>query len=166
MISQLAFTENLILSYQYWTKLPLFMNEIVDWQALDQETLLQHQIQLLQTTQTIVLAHGTELDPILRVGNQAALKLWEMDEQQFLCTPSRKTAEPDNQEKRQELLKQTQKDGFVENYHGIRISSSGRKFRIEKVTIWNVLDLRGKGQLIGQGATFRDWCYVGNSPLR
>ena len=42
----------------------------------------------------VVVAHGTQSDPILCYANQAALELWETDMETLLRMPSRKTAEP------------------------------------------------------------------------
>lgn len=45
--------------------------------------------------------------------------------------------------------------GYVTDYSGIRISSSGRRFSIKGATLWNVLD--DDGVLHGQAATFSEW---------
>ncbi|MGK7883316.1 MAG: MEKHLA domain-containing protein, partial [Crocosphaera sp.] len=41
----------------------------------------------------IVASHGTQPDPILNYGNQKALDIWELTWEEFIQTPSRKTAE-------------------------------------------------------------------------
>lgn len=103
----------------------------------------------------VVVSHGTEPDPILNYGNQAALELWEMDLPTLLRTPSRLTAEPVHRDERARLLKRTARDGFVDDYSGIRITATGRRFRINRATVWNLLD--AAGQSAGQAATFSDW---------
>jgi hypothetical protein len=45
--------------------------------------------------------------------------------------------------------------GFIENYSGIRISKRGRRFRIDKATVFNLLD--PAGHYLGQAATFAAW---------
>ena len=40
-------------------------------------------------------------------------------------------------------------------YTGVRISSTGRRFRIKEVTVWNVTD--ADARFLGQGATFAHW---------
>ncbi|MBP1994228.1 MEKHLA domain-containing protein [Paenibacillus eucommiae] len=103
----------------------------------------------------IVLSHGTEADPVLYYGNYAALKLWEMDWQQFTSTPSRLTAEPMEREDRVRFLAQVTQYGYVSNYTGIRISSTGRRFYIKQATVWNLVDEAGLYQ--GQAATFSQY---------
>lgn len=97
-------------------------------------------------------------DPILNYGNRTALILWEMDWPSFTQTPGRKTAEPMERAQREEFLKTVEKNGFIDHYSGIRISSKGRRFKIERATVWNLLDENGK--YCGQAATFNQWQYL------
>ncbi len=106
----------------------------------------------------VVVSHGTEADPILNYGNQAALALWEMSWEELTRTPSRLTAEMPNREERARLLEIVARDGFVENYSGVRISKSGRRFRISGATIWNLLTADGKP--CGQAAMFDHWEFL------
>jgi hypothetical protein len=103
----------------------------------------------------IVVSHGTEADPVLSYGNAAALRLWEMDWAAFVQTPSRLTAEPVHRDERTRLLERTSRDGYVDDYAGIRISRSGKRFRIEQAIVWNLVD--GDGHRRGQAATFDRW---------
>jgi hypothetical protein len=103
----------------------------------------------------VVVSHGTEADPVLNYGNAAALCLWEMDHAAFVRTPSRLTAEPLHRDERARLLDRTRRDGYVDDYAGIRISRSGRRFRIEQAIVWNLADERGVHR--GQAATFDRW---------
>jgi MEKHLA domain len=102
-----------------------------------------------------VLSHGCEPDPILNYGNQTALTLWEMNWQDFTVMPSRLTAEPELREGRSQLLTQAKQQGYLTDYEGVRISSTGRRFLIRKATIWRVFD--EAGQVSGQAATFDNW---------
>jgi 2-methylisocitrate lyase-like PEP mutase family enzyme len=106
----------------------------------------------------VVVAHGTESDPILDYANRAALTLWETNLATLLSTPSRMTAEPVHREERARLLERTARDGFVDDYRGIRISLRGNRFRIERATVWNLIGTQGEPA--GQAATFRDWVPV------
>ena len=106
----------------------------------------------------VVVSHGTQADPILNYGNQAALNLWEMDFASLTATPSRMTAEPMHRDERARLLEQTSRDGYVDDYRGVRISSSGKRFQIERAVVWNLFD--EQGQHAGQAATFTDWYYL------
>ncbi len=113
---------------------------------------------LLYAAPFVVVSHGTESDPVLNYGNQVALDLWEMDWTTFTQTPSKSTAEPVNQAAREVMMAQAQQQGFIDNYYGVRISSSGRRFEIDRATIWNLTDIQG--QPCGQAATFANWQYL------
>ena len=103
----------------------------------------------------VVVAHGTEPDPVLNYGNFEALKLWEMDWQDFTKTPSRLTAEAPNREERARLLAEVTRRGFIEDYSGVRISKKGTRFRIKRAVVWNLADSQGKA--VGQAAMFSEW---------
>jgi hypothetical protein len=77
---------------------------------------------------------------VFNYGNRAALELFEMSWRDFVALPSRESAEPVNREERRKLLDRVSSHGFVDDYRGVRISSTGRRFRIEEATVWNVLD--------------------------
>lgn len=103
----------------------------------------------------VVVSHGTEADPILNYGNQRALELWEMNWSDFTQTPSRLTAEPINRLERQQMLQQAATKGYIDNYSGVRISSTGKRFVINQGTIWNLVDRHNNN--CGQAATFSHW---------
>ncbi|MEZ6131054.1 MAG: MEKHLA domain-containing protein [Planctomycetaceae bacterium] len=103
----------------------------------------------------VVVAHGTETDPLLNYGNLTALTLWKLSLNQFLGTPSRETAEPVHRDERAALLERTRQHGFIDDYSGIRISSTGDRFRIHQATVWNVVD--DNDTVIGQAAAFAQW---------
>lgn len=103
----------------------------------------------------VIVSHGTEADPVLNFGNAAALALWEMSWTEFTRTPSRLTAEAPDREKRARLLAAVAERGFIDDYSGVRISKSGRRFRIARATVWNLLTEAGRP--CGQAAMFREW---------
>jgi hypothetical protein len=103
----------------------------------------------------VLVSHGTESDPVLNYGNQAALTLWEMSWDELTHTPSRLTAETPNRQERDRLLATVTRNGFIDDYSGIRISRSGHRFRILQATVWNLLD--DPGNYAGQAAMFSDW---------
>lgn len=107
----------------------------------------------------VIVSHGTEPDPVLNFGNSTALGLWEMSWDEFTRTPSRLTAEPPNRDERARLLAEVTARGFIDDYSGIRISKTGRRFRIERATVWNVTD--ETGVRVGQAATFDRWYPLG-----
>jgi hypothetical protein len=149
-------SEILLTSYQ-----KLLGKELIECsgsRSLEVPAKLSTPAQLLYTAPFVVVSHGIQSDPVLNYGNQVALDLWEMDWAMFTKTPSRSTAEPVNQEARQVVMSQVQQQGFMANYRGVRISSSGRRFEIDRATIWNLTD--SQGQLCGQAATFASWQYL------
>jgi hypothetical protein len=106
----------------------------------------------------VLVAHGTEADPILNYGNAAALALWEMSWAELTRTPSRLTAEAPNREERARLLAAVTARGFMDDYSGIRISKTGRRFRITQATVWNLIDERGACG--GHAAMFARWEFL------
>ena len=103
----------------------------------------------------VLLSHDIGADPLFNYANKAALALFEIEWQQLIRTPSRLSAEPVNQEQRERLLAQVSKSGFISNYQGIRISQTGKRFRIKNAVVWNLFDRVGKYQ--GQAACFSEW---------
>ena len=106
----------------------------------------------------VLVAHGTEADPILNYGNAAALALWEMPWAELTRTPSRLTAEVPDRDERARLLAAVTANGFIDDYAGIRISKTGRRFRIAQATVWNLLD--ESGTFSGQAAMFSRWEFL------
>lgn len=106
----------------------------------------------------VLVSHGTQADPVLNYGNRAALALWEMSWDEFTRTPSRLTAEAPRREERARLLEAVTRNGFIDNYSGIRISKTGRRFEIFRATVWNLVS--GAGEPCGQAATFFEWKFL------
>jgi hypothetical protein len=106
----------------------------------------------------VVVSHGTEADPVLNYGNRAALALWEMSWAELTRTPSRLTAEAPNREERAQLLAAVAQRGFIDDYSGVRISKSGRRFHIARATVWNLLTEDGRP--CGQAAMFDRWEFL------
>lgn len=113
------------------------------------------QAQALFEAPFVVISHGTEAEPILNYGNQAALELWEMTWEQLTSIPSRQTAEPQNRLERARMLALAEEQGYFTGYGGVRVSASGRRFLVMGATVWNVLDHQSRR--IGQAATFSRW---------
>ncbi|HSY20366.1 MAG TPA: MEKHLA domain-containing protein [Candidatus Acidoferrales bacterium] len=106
----------------------------------------------------VQVSHGVEADPVLNYGNATALKLWEMTWEELTRTPSRLTAEAPNREERARLLAAVTANGFIDDYSGIRISKTGRRFRIAQATVWNLVDEGGVYR--GQAAMFSQWEFL------
>ncbi len=103
----------------------------------------------------VIVSHDTQPDPVFNYGNQTALNLWEFDWAHFVKLPSRLSAEPVAQIDRDRLLLEAKNNGYIQNYGGVRISHTGKRFWIENATIWTVTDRYGND--MGQAATFSKW---------
>lgn len=141
-------TQHLLDSYRHWLERDLIAREGTSTE----------QAERLWRAPFVVVSHGTQADPVLNYGNKTALELWEMDIPQLLQTPSRLTAEPMHRDERAHLLERTTNQGYVDDYQGIRISSTGRRFRIRQAIVWNLIG--AGGQRIGQAATFDHWQFL------
>lgn len=102
-----------------------------------------------------IVAHGTEPDPIFYFGNRTALTLFEMDFAAFTQLPSRFSAEPLRREERARLLARVARDGIIEDYAGVRISATGRRFHISNACVWTLTN--AIGEAVGQAAAFAEW---------
>lgn len=109
----------------------------------------------LWTAPLVIVAHDTAPDPIFFFGNRRALALFETTPEDFTAMPSRLSAEAELREERARLMARVTRDGFIDDYSGIRISATGRRFRIHRATVWNLVD--AAGHLHGQAAAFSDW---------
>ena len=141
-------TELLLNSYRHW----------LGHELLDRSGTLAEQAERLWKAPFVVVSHATQSDPVLNYGNQTALDLWELDLDRFCQTPSRLTAEPMHRDERARLLDRTTRNGFVDDYSGIRISSTGRRFFIPRAIVWNLID--ADGRYAGQAATFSEWRFL------
>ncbi|MGR8947419.1 MAG: MEKHLA domain-containing protein [Gammaproteobacteria bacterium] len=111
--------------------------------------------QLIFNADKVVVSHGIEKDPIFNYANRLAMELFEMSWTEFVAMPSRLSAEAPHRDERARLMRTVATQGFIDNYSGVRISKSGKRFMIEAATVWNVTDTDGK--YCGQAATFDRW---------
>ena len=102
-----------------------------------------------------VVAHGTEDVPKFFYGNALALELVALTAERFAGMPSHESAEPANRTERAAMLERLERENLVADYSGGRIAADGRRFRIERAVVWNLLDPNGKRH--GQAATFAKW---------
>ena len=100
-----------------------------------------------------IVAHGTEADPLFFFANRAALDAFKADLDQFLGMPSRLSAEAPDRAERQALLDRVTSHGFIDDYAGVRVKTTGERFRIAKAVVWNLIDEEGIRH--GQAAAFR-----------
>lgn len=102
-----------------------------------------------------LLAHDAGADPVFTYANAVAQRCFEYSWHEFVGLRSRLSAEADRQDDRERLLAAVREHGFVEGYRGLRIAKSGRRFWIEDVLMWNLVDERGRRR--GQAALFPRW---------
>ncbi len=103
----------------------------------------------------VIVAHGTEADPLFFFGNRAALARFACPVERFVGMPSRLSAEAPERAERQALLDRVASHGFIADYAGVRVAANGERFRIEQAVVWNLVD--AAGALHGQAATFTRW---------
>ena len=106
----------------------------------------------------VLLSHNTNADPIFTYGNQKSLEVFEMEWEMLTQLPSRYSAEALLREEREYLLQTVNRQGYIDNYAGVRISSSGRRFLIRQAIVWNLRD--PQGHYAGQAAYFDQWEYL------
>lgn len=105
----------------------------------------------------VIVAHGTEPADFF-YGNRLALELFEMGFDAFTQLPSRYSAEPVQREERARLLDEVSRKGYLDNYAGIRISRTGKRFNMQNGIVWNLFD--ADYTIHGQAATFDRWEYL------
>lgn len=132
-------------SYRHWTGKSL----------LDAGLGRDNAVAALWAAPYAVVSHGIEGEPVFNYANRLALNLFEMSWDEFTALPSRLSAEAPNQAERARLLDEVTRQGYIDNYSGIRIAKSGKRFMIKKATIWNLLT--AEGQYYGQAALIRHW---------
>jgi len=110
-------------------------------------------IWLYEDAHFCVLAHDIADDPRFIFANIAAQRCFEYPWEELLGLPSRLTAEAPDRAERQTMLEAVAAQGFASGYRGLRIARSGRRFWIENVTVWNLIDAESVNY--GQAATYR-----------
>jgi len=106
----------------------------------------------------VVVSHDAAPDPVFNYANLTAQRLFEMDWDRFVRLHSRLSAGPADRAERRRLLEAVTRNGYIDDYAGIRVTASGRRFRVESATVWNVTN--DGGEYMGQAATFSDWHYL------
>jgi hypothetical protein len=106
----------------------------------------------------VLLSHNTDSDPIFNYANAQGLQLFELNWQQLITLPSHASAEAVNQAAREKLMAAVTAQGFMTDYCGVRVSSTGKRFEIRNAIIWNLSDANGVYQ--GQAACFSDWVFL------
>ncbi len=81
-----------------------------------------------------------------------------MEWDDFIKLPSRLSAEPRTQAERDLLLARVTEQGFIDDYMGVRISSTRKRFRVEDAIVWNLIDTQGIYR--GQAAVLYRWSFL------
>jgi hypothetical protein len=102
-----------------------------------------------------LLAQDTSPDPLFVYANLTAQERFGYDWDEFVGLPSRLSAGRQAREERRVFMDAVRLRGYAEDYRGLRITKSGRRFWIEDATVWNVISLRSG--LVGQAALIRRW---------
>lgn len=119
-----------------------------------QQELAEH----LFNSEPVILTHGTQPDPIFKYGNRNALALFELSWDELVRMPSRLSAEPVERSERLRMLGAVNARGYIDDYKGVRVSSSGKRFWIDRAIIWNLMDAGGVCR--GQAAIFDSWDFL------
>lgn len=106
----------------------------------------------------VAVSHDTAPDPVFNYANLAAQRLFEMDWDTFVTVPSRLSAGPQHRDERRRLLEAVTQHGYIDDYAGIRVAKSGRQFRVEAATVWNLAG--DDGLYAGQAAMFSQWHFL------
>lgn len=101
-----------------------------------------------------VVSHGMQADPVFNYANLFAQQLFGYAWEEFIALPSRLSARAPERDERARLLELVTRQGYIEDYAGIRVRRNGTLFRISRATVWNVVDTGGV--LHGQAAMFSD----------
>ncbi|GAA5164736.1 MEKHLA domain-containing protein [Pseudonocardia eucalypti] len=108
---------------------------------------------LYRETPVALLAHRPGADPRFCYANRAAQRHFGYDWAEFVGLPSRLSAADVDRAERARLLSDVARDGFSDDYRGLRVAKSGSQFWIENATVWNLVD--AEGRLHGQAAAIR-----------
>lgn len=145
----IVWTQNLLNSYE----------KLLGQALIARKGNLEEQAKTLFFVPFVVASHGIQSDPIFNYGNQTTLNLWEMSREELVKTPSRKTVQDNlSEEERAKMLQQAKEKGYIDHYQGIRITSTGKLFKIKNAIVWNITN--PQGNYLGQAATFGEWEFL------
>jgi hypothetical protein len=134
------------------------LRKLANIEIVDSSLSIEEQAKQVFNAGYVLLAHNASDDPIFNYANQTALRLFEMSWEEFTKMPSKYSAESDERGKREKFIAEVEAKGYSNDYSGIRISKTGRRFEIKNVILWNVYDLDNKR--IGQAALFDEYSYL------
>ncbi|MGR8981551.1 MAG: MEKHLA domain-containing protein [Gammaproteobacteria bacterium] len=131
----------------------LFGRELIPGAASDSEF-----ARLLFHAPFAVLSHDAAADPVFNYANHKGLELFELTWEELCALPSRLSAELPDQAERERLLAEVKNKGCIDDYHGIRITQTGKRFSIHHAEVWNLYDEENRYR--GQAACIRQWRFL------
>jgi hypothetical protein len=134
------------------------LRKLANIEIVDASLSLEEQAKQAFHSKYVLLAHNASEDPIFNYANQSALNLFEMSWDEFIGMPSKYSAESDERGNREKFITEVEAKGYSNDYSGIRISKTGKRFEIKNVILWNVYDADNKR--IGQAALFEEYSYL------
>ena len=134
------------------------LKKLANIEIVDFSLSLEEQAKQVFNADYVLLAHNGANEPVFNYANQTALSLFEMSWDEFTTMPSKYSAESDERGKRERFLAEVAEKGYSKNYSGIRISKTGKRFKIKNVMLWNVYD--SENNRIGQAALFDEYAYL------
>lgn len=144
----------LLRCYHYWTRRDLIEPSLSPKEAA----------RALYCAPFVVLSHDNDVDPRFNYANLAAQQLFELPWANIVGLPSRLSAEPLAREARERLLARVAAAGYIDDYTGVRIAQSGKRFLIQQASVWNLFET--PGLITGQAACFADWTPVSPTPFK
>jgi hypothetical protein len=100
-----------------------------------------------------ILSHDLAVDPILNYGNNRVLELWEVSWEELTNMHSRDTAKSVDRAERTAIIEQVKAHNYISKYNGLRVSKTGKEFKILDTIIWNLFT--SNGDFYGQAAWFK-----------
>jgi hypothetical protein len=100
-----------------------------------------------------LLSHNNATDPVLTYGNKQVLELWEVSWEDLIAMHSRETAKPIDRADRAAIMERVKADNYINGYSGVRVSKTGKEFKILDGIIWNLFT--DNGDFYGQAAWFK-----------
>ena len=84
----------------------------------------------------MVLSHDSRPDPVLDYANRIGLNLFELTWEELInlrhAARLSQCIDPAG-----DFAASVARQGFIDDYRGVRISKNGKRFLIEQATVWN-----------------------------
>ena len=139
-----------------------FMNESfkrwTDQYLIDPHHQPEEFSRLLYFAPFVVFAVSNHPDPRFSYANESSQKLFLYNWNEFTALPSTTPIEPSDFPQSQRMLDECSSQGFSKAFEGIRITSTGKRFKIGRTILWNIID--DSGRKIGKAVVFNKWEFI------